>query len=339
MPKRIGRYTLRLENSPAILSYAAVAGKKEGLGPLGYEFDKIYEDTTAGESSWEKAESLMLRDALSRAIEKSGYTPGSINYVFAGDLLNQGIASTYGLRDLGIPFFGLYGACSNMSLSMTLASVYVESGAASLAACATSSHFCAAERQFRFPLEYGGQRTPTAQWTVTGAGALVLAEDGPGPFITRTTGGRIVDKGVRDMTNMGAAMAPAAADTIKNFFDDTGASPNDYDMILTGDLGLVGSRLLNELLKQEKLDIGERHRDCGILIFDCENQDVESGGSGCGCSAGVLCTHILNLLRDGGLSKILFCATGALMSPTSSQQGDSIPCIAHLVEICANRPQ
>ncbi len=337
MPHRIGRYTLCLDSAPAILSYASAVGKKEGEGPLRHDFDKIYDDTSAGETSWEKAESLMLKDALSRAIEKSGYSPSSINYVFAGDLLNQGIASAYGLRDIGIPFFGLYGACSNMSLSLSLASVYIEANAAHLAACATSSHFCSAERQFRFPLEYGGQRAPTAQWTVTGAGAVILAQDGPGPFITKLTGGKIIDMGVRDMANMGAAMAPAAADTMKNFFDDTRAAPADYDMILTGDLGLVGSRLLIELLKKENLDISGQHEDCGVLMFDCENQGVNSGGSGCGCSASVLCSNILNRFRDGKLSKILFCATGALMSPTSSQQGESIPGIAHLVELCRER--
>lgn len=335
MPVKIGKQTLELRSRPTVAGYAALVGKKEGEGPLASYFDKIYDDDTLGEATWEKAESLMQKETLSTALQKAGITPDKVDFVFAGDLLNQCIGSTFGLRDFGIPFAGLYGACSTMSLSLGLAAIFVDSGAANYTVAVTSSHFCSAERQFRYPLEYGGQRPPTAQWTVTGAGAAVVAGQSGGPVIQSVTFGKIVDLGVTDSNNMGAAMAPAAADTIKIFFEDTQTKPSDYDLILTGDLGAVGSQLLADLLRRDGIDITGLHNDCGLLIYDLERQDVHAGGSGCGCSATVLCSYIFSKLKDGSLNNILFCATGALMSPTSSQQGESVPGIAHLIQIMA----
>ncbi|HHW45378.1 MAG TPA: stage V sporulation protein AD [Clostridiales bacterium] len=333
MPTKTGKQTLELRSRPSVAGYAAFVGKKEGEGPLASYFDKIFDDDTLGEATWEKAESLMQKETLNTALQKAGITPDEVDFVFAGDLLNQCIGSTFGLRDFGIPFAGLYGACSTMSLSLGLAAIFVDSGAANCTAAVTSSHFCSAERQFRYPLEYGGQRPPTSQWTVTGAGAVVVASESNGPVIQSVTFGKIVDLGITDSNNMGAAMAPAAADTIKTFFDDTQTQPSDYDLILTGDLGIVGSRLLTELLLWDGIDITGLHNDCGLLIYDLEKQDVHAGGSGCGCSAAVLCSYILSKLKEGSLNNILFCATGALMSPTSSQQGETVPGIAHLVHI------
>lgn len=325
--------TVELKNRPAIIAYASVVGKKEGEGPLGALFDEVNEDNTLGEESWEKAESRLQKTALQTAVRKAALQNADIDYVFAGDLLNQCIGSSFGLRDFEIPMIGLYGACSTMALSLSMAAQFVGSGAAKYAAAVTSSHFCSAERQFRFPLEYGGQRTPTAQWTVTGSGAVVLALSGGTPYVHSFTIGKIVDLGVRDANNMGAAMAPAAADTIARHIRQSGAKPSDYDLIATGDLGQVGSELLFELLHKEGLDIAPQHNDCGLMIFDREKQDVHAGGSGCGCSASVLCSDILGRMKRGELRRVLFCATGALMSTTSSQQGESIPGIAHAVEL------
>lgn len=333
MPKKVGSQTLMIENDVCISSYAAVVGSKEGEGPLSNEFDKVYNDELVGEDSFEKAESRLQTTAVQTAIQKSGISEDQIDYLFAGDLLNQCIGSAYGLRDFSIPFLGLYGACSTMALSLALASLFVDSGAAKNTIAVTSSHFCSAERQFRFPLEYGGQRTPTAQWTVTGSGAALVSSGKNGPAIKAITFGKINDLGVKDINNMGAAMAPAAADTIKAFLVDTNTSPKDYDLILTGDLGKVGSELLHELLAKDNIDIIPNHNDCGLMIFDIEGQDVHAGGSGCGCSASVLCSKILNEFKNGKYKNILFCATGALMSPTSTLQGESIPSIAHLVNI------
>ena len=338
MIQREGRYTLSFGSPPVITGFAGVAGDKEEQGPLGKEFDYIFEDTQMGESSWEKAESAIQREAVIRALDKSGLSPSEIDYIFAGDLLNQCIGTSYGIREMQIPFIGLYGACSTMALSLGMAAVATGCGAADAAVAATSSHFCSAERQFRFPLEYAGQRTHTSQWTVTGAGAAVVRQSGDGPQIQKVTFGKIVDLGVKDVNNMGAAMAPAAADTIKTFLTDTGLEPRDFDMILTGDLGTVGSSLMLELLEREDIKILSCHRDCGCMIYDFDEQpEVEAGGSGCGCSGSVLCSHILKRLESGNLKKVLFVATGALMSPTSVQQGESIPCIAHAVLLtCGN---
>ena len=335
MPERIGAYTVLTASAPRIIAWAAAVGKKEGDGPLGAEFDFIAQDTTMGQPSWEKAESLFQKTAVRLALGKAKLAPTDIDVMFAGDLLDQCIGSTFGLRDFGVPLVGLFGACSTMALSLINASLYVDCAAANRAIAVTSSHFCSAERQFRQPLDYGGQRTPTAQWTVTGSGALIVAKGDRGVYVDSFTVGRPIDLGVTDANNMGAAMAPAAADTIKRCLSDTKTVPDDYDLIVTGDLGVVGSKLLTELLQKGGIDISRVHRDCGVLIFDIEAQDVHAGGSGCGCSASVLCSHLLNRLKDGRLHNVLFCATGALMSPTSSQQGESIPGIAHLVRICS----
>lgn len=332
MASRIGRYTIKLDSRAAVKAYASVSGKKEGEGPLGKEFDFVSEDNSFGEKTWEKAESKLQKEALNRAMSKAGVAPESVDIIFAGDLLNQCIGSSYGLRDFGIPFIGLFGACSTMAESLCMAALSLENGCAKTVAAMTSSHFCSAERQFRFPLEYGGQRTPTAQWTATGSGAVILTGDGEGPFVKELTIGKIVDLGIKDGNNMGAAMAPAAADTIKTYFNDTGAKTDDFDLIVTGDLGLVGHNLACELLEKEGLNL-KNFSDCGLMLFDREKQDVHAGASGCGCSALVLCSHILNNMRAGNLKEVLFIATGALMSPTSVQQGESIPSVAHLVHL------
>ena len=331
--KRIGQRTIIFENKPTILSYGSVVGKKEHEGPLSNEFDTYTTDSFFGEKTFEKAESKLQRTAVQTALDKGGFKDSDIDNIFAGDLLNQCIGSSFGLREFGIPFIGLYGACSTMALSTGLASIFVDSGAAERAVAVTSSHFCSAERQYRFPLNYGSQRTPTAQWTVTGSGALVLGRGEGKPYINSVTFGEIEDYGIKDINNMGAAMAPAAAGTIKKFFSDTGTSPEDYDVIYTGDLGHVGTNLLYELLEREGVDIRCRHSDCGLIIFDREKQDVHAGGSGCGCSASVLCSFIMHRFEEGQFKNILFMSTGALMSPTSSFQGESILGIAHLLNI------
>ncbi len=335
MATRKGK-TITLEKKPRIIANAAVVGRKEGEGPLGEEFDEVYEDTTLGEECWEKSESELLKRAIEKALSKAAMSGKEIDAVFSGDLLNQCISTTFAIRGMDIPSVGLYGACSTMALSLALSSLAIESGACTCCMASTSSHFCSAEKQFRFPLEYGGQRTPTAQWTVTGAGAAVLSqeESGISPYISKVHIGTIQDFGITDANNMGAAMAPAARKTISDFLKDTGTKPEDYDLILTGDLGSVGSELLRQLLlREDNIDISSVHNDCGLLIFDREKQDVHAGGSGCGCSASVLCSYILNSMRNGKYRNILFIATGALMSPVSSREGESIPGIAHLVNI------
>ncbi|XOQ47539.1 MAG: stage V sporulation protein AD [Eubacteriales bacterium] len=339
MPTRIGKYTLELNKKPVILGCAAVVGKKEGEGPLGEYFDQCHNDTKLGESSWEKAESRLQNEAVLLALNKAGLKNTDIDCIFAGDLLNQCISSTFGLRGLNIPFLGQYGACSTMAQTLAIASVFTESGAAETAVAVTSSHFCSAERQFRFPLEYGGQRTPTAQWTATAAGAMVIGspekkQEGQ-ITVEALSFGRITDLGIKDAANMGAAMAPSAAQTLADYFHDTGDSPADYDVILTGDLGQVGSDLLQQILMKDSIDISAVHNDCGLMIYDRKKQDVHAGGSGCGCSAAVLCSYIMRQMLEGKLHKVLFLGTGALMSPTSSQQGESIPGVAHLVYLKA----
>jgi stage V sporulation protein AD len=286
-----------------------------------------------GEASWEKAESTLQEKAVTAAVSKSEKSVADMDFLFSGDLLNQCIASTFGVRDIGIPLVGLYGACSTMASAVLSSALFVDSGAGVNCAAVTSSHFCSAERQFRQPLPYGGQRTPTAQWTVTGAGSLVVSSEQISPIaVTAATVGIINDLGVTDATNMGAAMAPSAADTIKRFFTDTGTSADDFDVIMTGDLGYVGNELLVELLEREKIKVGSNLTDGGMLIFDRERQDVHAGGSGCGCSASVLCGYFLPRMMKGELKRMLFVGTGALMSQTSSFQGESIPGISHAVE-------
>lgn len=333
MAERLGKYTIVLNSHPSVTGYAAVVGKTEGEGPLKDEFDFVFEDDTLGEASFEKAESALQKVAVTRALSKAGKTPDEVDFSLAGDLLNQCIGSSFGLRSLNMPFIGLYGACSTMALSLGLASMLVDCGAARVTVASTSSHFCSAERQFRLPLEYGGQRTPTSQRTATAAGASVVERRQSGkPAVDAVTIGRITDLGIKDANNMGAAMAPAAANTIADFLKDTSSSPSDFDMILTGDLGKVGSRLLCELLQKDRgIDIESVHADCGLLLYDAEKQDVHAGGSGCGCGASILNSYIMRRLESGELSRVLFVATGALMSPTSSLQGESIPSIAHAV--------
>ena len=329
--KKIGR-TCLFDKPPVIVGSAGVAGKKEGEGPLGEDFDAVYNDTTMGEDSYELAESALLKDAIVRAMYSANVSAGQIDFLLTGDLLDQCVGSCFAVKDLNIPFVGMYGACSTMALTLCTGAMLVDSGAEYCIAGA-SSHFASSERQFRYPLEYGSQRPPTAQWTVTGAGAAVIGKNRQsGIKIKAVHIGTVTDLGIKDANNMGAAMAPAAARTINDFFVDTGTGAEDYDMILTGDLGYTGTELLHEVLELEyKTDIRSRHNDCGKLIYNLKEQDVNSGGSGCGCSASVLCSHIFKKMNRGELNKILFVATGALMSPTSSKQGRTIPGIAHAV--------
>ncbi len=331
--KRIGAQTVRLETPPSVAAGACVVGQKEGEGPLRKWFDYISDDSYFGQESWEKAESVMLSKCFSLCCDKAKLAPSDIHYLFAGDLLNQCVGSTFAARDLPIPFYGVYGACSTMAESLSLAAMAVDGGFADAACAMTSSHFCSAERQFRLPLEYGGQRTPTAQWTVTGAGALILTAEGNGPYVTHITTGRIRDAGVTDANNMGAAMAPAAYETLTAHFADTGRGPEYYDAIITGDLGRFGHEILTDLFLRDGVDLGPCSTDCGRLIYDPAAQDVHAGGSGCGCSASVLCGHILQRMTCGDWPRVLFAATGALMSVTSSQQGESIPGICHAVAL------
>lgn len=322
-----------MQNGVGIAGYASIAGKKEGEGPLRHYFDILMDDAEWGERTWEKTESKMQKSAVAHAVEKAGINLSDINYIFAGDLLNQCIGSSFGLRELEIPFLGVYGACSTMAETLGLAAMTVDGGFADCSAAVTSSHFCTAERQYRTPLEYGGQRTPTAQWTVTGAGALILSKSGGAPYVTHFTAGKIVDLGITDANNMGAAMAPAAADTLLAHFKDTGKRPEDYDLILSGDLGEVGKSILIDMMIDEGYDIAENYNDCGCMIFDGKKQDTHAGGSGCGCGASTLCGYVMNRMKAGELNRVLFMATGALLSPTSTLQGESIPSVAHAVVI------
>ncbi|MBR2080192.1 MAG: stage V sporulation protein AD [Oscillospiraceae bacterium] len=337
MGKQAGGQSILLTNRPQIEAFASVVGKKEGEGPLAAWFDQIGEDTKFGQPSWEKAESRMQELALEHARRKAGIENDQIDMLFAGDLLNQCVGSSFCLRDTGIPFLGLYGACSTMAESLLLAGIAIDGEYASRAAAMTSSHFAGAERQYRFPLSYGGQRTPTAQWTVTGAGCLLLRKNpgGKGPYLSSATIGRIVDLGVKDANNMGAAMAPAAYDTILAHFRDLSLRPEDYDLIVTGDLGETGSRILCDLFHKDGIELKKRHFDCGCAIFDAKRQDVHAGGSGCGCSASTLCGYLLRQMQAGRYHRILFCATGALLSPLSTQQGESVPGVCHAVAIHA----
>lgn len=333
MAKKIDKGVFLTDTQPAIISSAAIVGGKEGKGPLGKHFDKIVDDSHFGEKTWEKAESKFQLEAVSSAIRKAGITKEELDVIFSGDLINQCIGSAYGLRDLEIPFLGLYGACSTMAEGLLMSAIYTDSGTAERAVAVTSSHFSTAERQFRYPLSYGGQRTPTSQWTCTGSGAAVIDRNGKGPVIIGGCIGKITDMGINDINNMGAAMAPAAAETIRRYLSATGNKPSDYDYIITGDLGITGSKLLIELLNNEGIDINTQHRDCGAMIFDPKKQDTHCGGSGCGCSASVLCGYFLPMLKKGDIKRILFAATGALMSPMACQQGETIPSISHLVDI------
>ena len=333
MAKRIARGVFLTEAEVSVESFAAVAGEKEGQGPLGSCFDKVVSDSHFGRETWEQAETQFQIEAVNTALRKAGLVTEDIDLICAGDLINQCIGSAYSVRETEIPFFGLYGACSTMAEGLLIAAVMTDCGIAEHAAAVTSSHFSTAERQFRFPLSYGGQRTPTAQWTCTASGAVILARNSGGIRVAGGCIGKIADLNVTDINNMGSAMAPAAADTIMRYLSATGTSPRDYDHIVTGDLGIVGSRLLLDFLSKQGTDISVQHRDCGAMIFDRDSQDTHCGGSGCGCGASVLCGYFLPMLERGEARNILFAATGALMSPMSLQQGESIPSVAHLVHL------
>ncbi|MBQ3408845.1 MAG: stage V sporulation protein AD [Clostridia bacterium] len=331
--KRLGNQTIKLDTPVSILNTACIVGPKESEGPMAQYFDKCLEDEFWGEETWEKAESKIIKETVNTLFSKSGLSSKQIDYCFAGDLLNQCISSSFGLRETNIPFFGVFGACSTFAESMCLGSLFAASGAATNILCATSSHFCSAEKQFRFPLELGNQRPPSSQWTVTGAAASILSCNGQGPFITHITPGKIVDLGITDANNMGAAMAPAFVDTLITHFQDTGRTPDYYDAIISGDLGYIGKDIATDLAKNKGVNIQKNYYDCGVLMFDKETQDTHSGGSGCACFGSIFSGYFFKQLQESKLKKILCIATGALMNATSSQQGESIPGIAHALSI------
>ncbi len=327
------REIIYFDTPPIITNVCSAAGKKENEGPLSGGFDIVDESDSFGQDTFEKSESEMQRLALKGVLDKAKLTDSDIDVLFAGDLTNQCTSSNYGLLKFNIPFFGLYGACSTAAEGLILSAITVGRGIYDKAAAVTSSHNCSAERQFRYPLEYGGQHTPTSQWTVTGASAVIVSNEGKGPIINDVLPGKTVDHGITDINNMGAAMAPAAIDTLSRYFDQSGTRPSDYDLIATGDLGFEGHRIVKELLPEKGYEMGKNYTDCGLLIYDRQKQDMHAGGSGCGCSAIVFASHIYPKLCRGELKNVLFLGTGALMSPTSVQQGLSIPGIAHLVHI------
>ena len=330
---KLGSQTFRPGTPPIIIGCGTAAGDKESRGPLGRHFDHTSRDDTFGQPSWEKAESQMQQLALDAALKRAGLHTPDLDLLLAGDLLNQCIGSSFAARQASVPYFGLYGACSTMGESLALASLLLSGGYGTYAAAVTSSHFCSAERQYRNPLEYGSQRTPTAQWTATAAGAVILSRrGGKGPAVTCVTVGKIVDKGIKDANNMGAAMAPAAYDTLKTHFEDTGRAPDYYDLIITGDLGRLGWEIVSDFFSRDRNPLSN-YSDCGLLLFDMKKQDVHCGASGCGCSAAVLCSHLIPGLLAGRWKRILFCPTGALLSPTSTQQGESIPGVCHAIAL------
>lgn len=330
---QVGTQSIQFDEAPYILSSASIAGKKEGEGPLGELFDVVGKDDLFGADNWEAAESTLQKEAAVLALGKAKVSKEQVRYAFAGDLLGQSMASTFGLMDLNIPLFGLYGACSTAGESLSLAAMAVAAGYGDPVLAVTSSHFASAEKQFRFPLEYANQRPLSATWTVTGGGAFLLGRKPGSVKISGITTGKIVDYGIKDSMNMGAAMAPAACDTIYRNLVDFGRRPEDYDQIITGDLGYVGQSILFDLLKEKGFDITRQHRDCGIEIYDGKTQDTHSGGSGCGCSAVTLSAYFLPRLENGDLKRILFVPTGALLSPVSFHEGMTIPGIAHAVVI------
>ncbi len=341
MNQGLGRASIRLKEPVYILNSASIVGTKEGQGPLGLLFDKVGEDDMFGCATWEEAESSLQKEAVGMALEKAGLVPENISFIFAGDLLGQSIATSFGISSYEIPLLGVYGACSTCGEALTLGVMSIAGGFADRAACVTSSHFASAEKEFRFPLEYGNQRPLSASWTVTGSAAFLLGNEtaagaakirdngGPRAKITGMTVGKIVDYGLKDSMNMGACMAPAAASTLERHFIDFNSQPDDYDRIITGDLGKVGQTALVDLLKERGYDISSLHMDCGIEIYDAESQDTHAGGSGCGCSAVTLSAYILKQLEEKNWKKVLFLPTGALLSKTSFNEGKSVPGIAH----------
>ena len=325
--------TLFFKTQPKIVATATVAGPKECAGVIGAYTDIALRDDMFGEDTFERAERKMLLAAVQKSIRRAGFTEADIDLFLSGDLLNQIISASFTARETQLPFLGIYSACSTMSEGLLLAAAMTDGGYAARAVTATGSHFSSAERQYRYPLELGTTRPPQSQWTVTGAGSFVIAAEGDGPALTCGTFGRVTDYGVSDVNNMGAAMAPAAADTLLAHFADTGRDPAYYDLILTGDLGALGSRLLKDLLWEKGVDIAANHVDCGEIVYNIVEDEFQ-GGSGAGCSALVLGSYIYDKLRRGdGIGKVLFAATGALLSTVSSGQGESIPCISHAVAI------
>lgn len=339
MNQKLGHASIRLEQPVYILNSASVVGTKEGQGPLGLLFDKVGKDDMFGCKTWEEAESALQKEAVGLALEKAGLRPEDISYIFAGDLLGQSMATSFGISTYQIPLLGVYGACSTCGESLTLGAMSIAGGFADKAICVTSSHFASAEKEFRFPLEYGSQRPLSATWTVTGSAAFVLGDRAVSggkkarAAIRAMTVGKVVDYGLKDSMNMGACMAPAAASTLEQHFIDFAGRPEDYDKIITGDLGKVGQMVLIDLLRKKGYDISEQHMDCGIEIFDGESQDTHAGGSGCGCSAVTLSAYILKQLEEGNWKKVLFMPTGALLSKTSFNEGMSVPGIAHALAI------
>lgn len=336
--------TLNFKNKPEIIGFAAVVGEKEGKGPLAKWFDVILEEDTYGEKTWEKAESKMLKQAILLALAKSGKTKEEVDALLTGDLLNQLMSSSFMARDLQIPFLGLYGACSAMTESLLLASTLVDGRYAKNVVAGASSHYCTAERQFRMPLEHGNQRAPTAQWTTTAAGSMVVSSDKNEKvsmidgnllekiYVTHGTIGKIIDTGIKDINQMGAAMAPAAVDTIITHLNETGRTPDFYDAIFTGDLGLVGKKIAKDLLDGAGVSVGNFYDDCGAMMFYKE-QDAHCGGSGCGCSASIFASYLLKEMQLGNIHNALILSTGALLSTISGSQGESIPGIAHGVAL------
>ncbi|WP_110933045.1 stage V sporulation protein AD [Paenibacillus bouchesdurhonensis] len=329
-----GHQSWIFENKPKIISKATIVGPFEGQGPLAKDFDIIHADLYLGQESWEKAEKTLIEESTSLAIEKAGLTKDQVQFYFGGDLMNQIISSSFAARTLSIPYLGLFGACSTSMESLALAAFIVNHGGAKYALAGTCSHNASAEKQFRYPTEYGSQKPPTAQFTVTGSGAAIISPEGDGPAVTSATIGRVIDMGISDPFNMGAAMAPAAVDTMQAHFRDMDIEPSYYDLIVTGDLSKVGYEIAKELLRQHQIPMeGTIYKDCGMMIYDYTKQQVQAGASGCGCSAVVTYGHLLNQMQRGELNKILVVATGALLSPLSYQQGETIPCIAHAVSI------
>ncbi len=325
--------TIELKNKPRILCSASIVGEKEAEGPLGQYFDSVMTNGRFGEKSWEKAESKMQKQIVSQLLGKSEKLPDDIDLILGGDLLNQCIGTSFGIREFEIPFLGLYGACSTFCESMMIAAMTVDGGFAKNVIALTSSHYASSERQYRFPLEYGKQRTPTAQWTVTGSGGVIISSENGKFAIDYITPGKIVDMGIKDANNMGAAMAPAAVDTVFRHFKDRKLDENYFDLVVTGDLGALGKKIAKEYFSDMGLDFGNKYIDCGEMIFDIEKQDVHAGGSGCGCIASVFSSYIYKMMESGKVNRVLLAATGALLSPTSTNQGESIPGISHAVSI------
>lgn len=342
-PRRIGRHTIVFTEQPQIRTVYAIGGRMEAEGPCGPWLDVSYDDPLLGEKSWEMAETRLLQEAILGCCAQAGLEPGDVEALIAGDLLNQVVSSTWAAREVDIPFVGIFGACSTFTLGLGLAGIFVDAGYAGRVVAACSSHHEAAERQYRFPTELGGQRPPTAQWTATGAvAALITSRDagaagdataGTGVVVSAMTIGRVIDAGVKNPFDMGTAMAPAAADTILRHFQDTGRSPADYDVVATGDLAGVGHPIAAELLREQGLELGDRFMDCGKLLYEPERQDVHAGGSGCACSGIVFRTQFFPRLLSGGIKRMLLVSTGALHNSMTAQQGESMPCIAHAVTI------